>query len=244
MVSRVVYWLDMQLESRASSGIHEAARRSLTALYAYLKQAGRSTEPDDFYPVDVEVVADLAGWTINKVASLGVTCDDDRPVAAVSDFARRVIQVGVDDTTPEFRRFSIAHELGHVLLHAHLRRPHHEMLRVSPLRERGFPPPPPRPLPERQADRFAVELLLPPRAVTRRFESLFTCTHLLTNSANARSICRAAGRDSSGVILKDFAKLVASYSPESTVRSLATFFGVSTTAMGHRLTDLQLVLDS
>jgi Zn-dependent peptidase ImmA (M78 family) len=137
------------------------------------------------------------------------------------------------------RRFTAAHELGHFVLHPHVgsRRLHRERPVNGP---RGD-----RPLLEQEADYFAACLLMPRRAVIDEFSARFVKKHPLPLTEVVAYHLKA----DVGLLFSQrpgsmlFAQSVARAEQFDTRRfqSLADFFGVSSPAMGIRLTELGLV---
>jgi len=144
----------------------------------------------------------------------------------------------------EYRRFTMAHEIGHWILHPGL-----SLHRDRPMTgaERGSTT---RPVQEQEADLFASELLMPGTILTKYFRDTFgeaiDHSELSTDAAcwlsNPRrnvtfSDLRGNRRRLSMVIAE-----APSFGPTNSFIPLAVRFGVSITAMAIQLEDLGLVV--
>lgn len=106
-------------------------------------------------PVPVEDIAeDLLGLRIRPEAGMGGLSGALLP-------AQRLIRVNADEP-PERRRFTVAHEIGHWVVHCADRRERAPIM----CRVVARPGADPR---EREANVFAADLLMPAAAVRRRF---------------------------------------------------------------------------
>lgn len=138
---------------------------------------------------------------------------------------------------PEVRRFTAAHELGHVVLHPHLKEAHRDMpLDGSSTSRKKI---------ERDADKFASDYLMPTNLVRNRFASIFGADHFfLTDETsfalNSNSLIEAKRRIKN---LRTLSRLLASiqrYNGQQII-SLANQFHVSIEAMAIRLEELELL---
>src|SRR5262249_23080809 len=118
--------------------------------------------------------------------------------AGLMDRARRRI-VAAQKYPREWRRFTIAHEIAHWVLH-----PNVEYHRDRPLTggERANTS---RPLEEQEADRFAAELLMPTRVLTEYFNLAFDgpidCTIPTSNLAS-----RLSGLTNQNITVEDLSR--------------------------------------
>jgi hypothetical protein len=179
---------------------------------------------------EVEEIGDAMGAN-----SLRVT------IAAMVEARQRKVIYAARGFSGETRRFTLAHEVGHVVLHPGL-----TLLRESPRTDSEIRSPL-RTVREREADIFASELLMPSEIVQKLFSRMFgpvidrsrlTDDHafLLSEGKKPASHFTHMGRE-------DFAKTIATASSfvlrES--RCLSEIFRVSPIAMAIQLLDLQLV---
>lgn len=232
------------MAATAQGRAQKVAHTTLHLLLDHLKfTLGRAAEdrvePEDFFPVDTRLLVDLVGWTLEEVTMVGYTSWGE-PLAARSIRAETIIML-LSSLSEEAKRFSLAHELGHVLLHTEIPDCNAgnvprmlSMLHVSDKKRKveysGI---------EREAEIFARELLMPERAVRRHFRQLFSVDQFRASSELGEKLAPRANRNSPGN-RRDVAEEIAKWSNSSTI-SLADFFGVSRRAMSSRLTGLYFV---
>ena len=205
------------------------------------KRADRDVE--DFFLTDVErIVRELIEVELHYVPTIQ-SSDSASEVAGFIDRsdARIVISQQFSETS---RRFTIAHEIGHWVLHPGVKH-HRDRPMASSARDRNR-----RPQVEIEADVFAVELLMPEFAVKRRFRKRFGVAQLWRNEITEgvrAQLSLMAGREYDVSQLKGTtrsASLAISTIRSSSSRiddSLVAVFDVSPTAMAIRLEDLGLV---
>ena len=158
----------MKLDPRPRSpSISQQARLLLRSYWDSLPQSGPSARSiDTFFPLRLE---DLA----RQILSLTVMEQDSIPskefgftVAGVLNRRSCLIQVS-QKFGEDWKRFTLAHEIGHYVLHheliMHRDRPMNGAERVSPER----------PKIEREADQFAAALLMPEKRVRTIFAEAF-----------------------------------------------------------------------
>lgn len=158
-------------------------------------------------------------------------------VAGILDRPRKSVRVSAQFSLRE-RRFTLAHELAHVVIHQHLRAVHRDrpVHSIGQVRERT----------EEEADRFAAEFLMPARLVSSRFKQQFgSSTLVLSDEA-----CFALD----GISLTEFLERYPSSREIATriasverfdgrsVSSLSAQFQVSVNAMAIRLEELRLLV--
>jgi uncharacterized protein DUF955 len=223
----------MTASRRSRQQIKDEVRRVLLRLYENRKnQLGDVPSAANFYPVQPELVVKELQWEIDEVAQIGFTgyC---KSVKASCVHSKRKISVAIDAIANLGQRhFTIAHEIGHVVLHkpplmfTDLNSAERPSLLIGP-DEHGFR------MREREADIFAAELLMPEKAVRWRFQEMFGRASLSPRSAGTRS------GDAQQCAL-DLATREAS-KDGSRGKSLMDFFSVSRAAMAARLIELDLV---
>lgn len=221
----------------------EEAYKALKTLYEAKKTEYGGTIPfDDFYPIDLTLLTRLLGWKVERVSIVGYL-ELTEPVDAQSDFQNKVITLTVGDHTILRRiNFTLAHEIGHIMLHG--KKGKQALLRARALREKRIGNPQPYARYEVEADRFAAELLMPQKAVRRRFEEVFGCTEIIPGYAQARRIIEMhpKGADSLKVDRRLLGEIIATYAVDQGYRSMVDFFDVSIKAMVKRLTELRILL--
>ena len=226
-----------------------AARETLSKLLAQLIQENPDArKPDVFFPVRVERVPPLLGWSVDRVSQAGIPMYGDlisgsENVHGIADFETHRIVLSTQtlsgtDVPDTAIRFTLAHEIGHICLHADrdiwdMRRRQVRSRRILQRDERT-----PLPVPELQANAFAAELLMPERAVRRQFSVTFGDQYIWSDSGTGRLLLASLPEGKRDDLA--LARAAATHSSPSAL-SLAAFFGVSTSAMAIRLTRLDLV---
>jgi Zn-dependent peptidase ImmA (M78 family) len=212
------------------------ARRTLLRLFESMKVAAGPPSQDEFFPVRLDrIVREILGWELAYVAGLGF-----------ADFGRRSIQgkclfderkILIDSAAPDgAKRFSLAHEIGHAVLHKNIRGSNCGALLLNRIRsvQRGKVKDLETRIPtvELEADVFAAELLMPEKAARRQFERVFGVDRLWIGTRTSRT-----------PNLKEFSESIAVQRPTEGFSSLVEFFGVSQQAMARRVRELRLVYD-
>jgi hypothetical protein len=195
--------------------------------------------PEQFFPVDPRVLTQLLGWTVETVSMVGHTTSLEELTAKCIKDKKKIILLS--SLSEEAKRYTLAHELGHVLLHtetpdcnAGVRPRVISMLSASDRKSRTEYSDI-----EREAEIFARELLMPERAVRRHFCQLFAIDRIRTSSPDARKFAPDA-HDQKIVERREVASVIAGWK-NSSAPSLVEFFGVSRKAMANRLIGLYLV---
>jgi Zn-dependent peptidase ImmA (M78 family) len=218
------------------------AHKLLMMIYESMKKSGHPTDFESFYPIDLNAVVRLLGWEVDRVQE-AVYVGSERSDGTI-DFDNKKITLSFSGIPEGRQNYSLAHEIGHIMLHG--KEGIQTMLRAHSIREMGiFPLNYPIEY-EVEADRFAKELLMPRRAVRRRFCELFGCKQIVAGTSIAFSIVnsilsRNPRRQKMDV--SDLAREVARYAPDPQLGSLSDFFDVSIQAMAYRLKELRLVLE-
>ncbi|MGH2397395.1 MAG: ImmA/IrrE family metallo-endopeptidase, partial [bacterium] len=219
------------------------ARDALLQYYKQLSEySGKRLDADDFFPVQgEEMIRVVLQWQLEEVADVGWTVCHDR-VRGRCDYDNKKILIAVDAVSgPGERNFTIAHEIGHAVLHGHMVGLGGALNRTKSAGRR--------PLPElrstgqrieREANIFATELLMPEKSVRDRFERIFGRPALWLGSSQIRS--KLVGvRAMPEPELEQVAAFIAEYKAEHETRSLVGSFGVSRSAMALRLRELGLL---
>jgi Zn-dependent peptidase ImmA (M78 family) len=188
--------------------------------------------------LDPAIALGLIGYECIEVGSLGqqVGSDGVFEVAGIIDSSARSVSYAAH-LSVDTRSFTLAHELGHAVLHPNVTGIH----RDRPLQRAGTS----RDARERDADRFATLFLMPERLVMSEFAATFgaaivsldegTCFALGGLSPDEARVKFADTRSLS----RHFAS-TASYNGYQLI-PLAKRFNVSTEAMAIRLEELNLV---
>ena len=235
--------------ARVTKSPSEAARSLLVETYNLLKvRTGKPPTRDAFFPVPLDtIVLDVLGWHLDRVASVGQVQTVDAsgesefdPTHGVTDFEKSVITIGVDNISREQQRFTLAHEIGHVQLHANLRA---VAMRVRPVRRAvGVPQDRTAWKMERDADVFATELMMPRKAMANLFRECYG-----RPSMSAPVAIQVVRGDSPAMwevnneTLKKASELLAMHRSNAASPSMAAYFGVSAGAMARRLRELGLI---
>jgi Zn-dependent peptidase ImmA (M78 family) len=153
------------------------------------------------------------------------------------DPAHKIVYLD-NKTRDDRQRYTLAHEIGHIVLHAD--RGCDMMFRPQDPRAILRPTRPTIPdstvaRTEREANTFAAELLMPEKTVLHEFERRFKTPRMWVQSKDAFQI---AGLMSPSA--KDTAQKLALHSSASAI-PLKDFFGVSSPAMERRILELGLV---
>lgn len=223
--------------SRPQSRERLAARDILKKYY--VKQG--TPNLDGFFPVRLKDLAEsVLGWQVEETPDLGATEYGER-VTGKCIFENKQIRLLSETLEPE-KRFSLAHEIGHAILHKEApacRGGVHSRTRSSrPLRRRVWDTA--KQEIERQADAFASELLMPERAVCKHFRELFTRERVWIGSSSFLERIGCQSRYGQPTV-QSVSECLATIKPSSEQESLADYFGVSKTAMSIRLRELGLV---
>jgi Zn-dependent peptidase ImmA (M78 family) len=224
---------------RKAESFSSIARKILAEVYAReSERRGWKPSPEQFFPVPLQSVIEVLGWTLELVSGVGHTSTGWEPIHGNCDFDNKVVTVGLDNIPIARRNFTLAHEIGHIVLHSE-----HEFViarRVASYRKPNFSPQDRVGWElEQDANLFAAELLMPRRAVRHRFESIFSYPQM--NALSALRLTRPSeshtGEINAQIQIKA-SELLAGHHATPQTKSLHEFFGVSTTAMGKRLREL------
>jgi len=192
-------------------------------------------------PIDVlqpGVALRLSGFDVETCDSLGEEWDRGLrgEVAALIDRDKSKVYVSAQYPFV-VQNFTIAHELGHVILHPHIDVKHRELPKDGPGRKGDWE--------EQEADWFAAEFLMPEKQIRLEFARRFGPIpfHLTDDSAFAlcntsvdRILTRCRCPRDLSVLLADAITFGG-----ASFLSLAKRFSVSSKAMKIRIDELQLV---
>jgi Zn-dependent peptidase ImmA (M78 family) len=186
--------------------------------------------------LDIKKALHLTGYELVFESGLGNNPRTHIEVAGLIDRDAKVVKSSLQFLEP-YQRFTLAHELGHAVLHPdaggiHRDRPLDGMTRS---REPG----------EREADRFATYFLMPSKLLRECFLHWFgtECFVLTDDTAFALSTTTSDAVQEKNPTPRHLARMLAAaetYNSRS-FKSLAAQFGVSVGAMAIRLEELHLL---
>jgi len=234
--------------SRSNSSIKKQARDLLLGLYRkYYEESGTYLHPDDFFPVDIQkIISSVMKWKLEIVSDIG--CDNyGQNLRGHCNYDEKRIRISTEGINPGEKVFTVAHEIGHAILHKNAcciapgSARKRAIRRVDKImtsdKERRM---------EREANLFAAEILMPEKAVRDHFIKIFGRKELWIGSMKAQNISADFIKKSknTGKIpknAKDFSPFFAEYKEKKSNPSLREFFGVSSAAISRRLLDLGLL---
>lgn len=196
--------------------------------------------PDN--PVELlkpDVAAGLVGFDVKLEESLGQFDSVGKTVEIAGIIDRRENRISISrQFAPAVRNFTMAHELGHALLHEGTQLHRDRGSDGSLIRE-------PNDRTEIDADRFAVHFLMPEKLVRKRFQERFLTNKLEINDDTAFALIgeNTAKLRSKYNSLRSLSRFIAEVEQYNLrfFTSLASEFHVSREAMAIRLEELGLV---
>jgi Zn-dependent peptidase ImmA (M78 family) len=230
-----------QINPRREAFIRNQARTALLSLWEHLRKDSH-TKIDAFsmLPFDARiVVTEINGWRYEEFEDIGTVRLANGPVREIAGILERSVKrIILAGKFPLYmKRFTLAHELGHLLLHPDL-----ESLREAPsIGDRRYR----KPLKEREADLFAAEFQMPTKMVRDLFVRRFG--QPIDASSIDEEVAFYFGDGHSADELRrmqpiERAKIFASVPSliTSDSRPLNDIFGVSPIALAIQLLDLRL----
>lgn len=209
------------------------ARRAQRALWQRSPEPRETRSPFDI--VDPSAALKSYGVDVFEELSLGEFEQDGRmvDVAAILDRDNSLVRFS-SQFTPQVRRFTLAHELAHVLLHQGSGLHRDRALDGSASNRSSSPE-------EREADWFAAAFVMPGKLLCREFERRFSTRHFTLDENTAfglGDVGSASSRERGRLSLR-LAR--ATHFHGVPFIALADRFQVSITAMAIRLEELGLV---
>lgn len=221
---------DAEIEAKAI-----ALQRRLWRERDQLWEGAPPTNPIEV--LDIRKALHLVGYDLVFESGLGNDPRTHIEVAGLIDRDAKVVKASLQFVGPAYQRFTLAHELGHAVLHPdaggiHRDRP---LDGVTRSREPG----------EREADRFATFFLMPEKLLRECFVQRFgtECFVLTDDTAFALSRTTSDGVQEKNPTIRHLARTLAAaetYNSRS-FKSLGAQFGVSVGAMAIRLGELGLL---
>ena len=213
--------------------IQDIVRRVQLGLWEDSDLAKDVRVEDSLEVFDPKKVLSLLGYKVAFSSKLGqhYPTSEFMDVAGVCDNQKKV--VGVSSIYPEeVQRFTLAHELGHALMHQEDMLFRDLPLDGSDQRER-------RDFKETQANKFAAFFLMPRKMVISEFEKRFKRPSISLAHYKASMFIPKDESISLHQVSRDLASLIS----KDTNDSMAKLFRVSTEAMAIRLQTLNLVVE-
>lgn len=191
--------------------------------------------------IDPAIALGAKGFTVDSDRNLGEMWDagSHARVAGIVDQEKRAVRIAVGLEEQE-RRFTTAHELGHVILHPWMTGLHRDRAVSGPMVRRSSL--------ERDADSFASCFIMPAKLLLRRFRDKFGMDVFRLNEDTVYGL-RLGTIDQAQRRIRDrravaLAVATANSFMGISFEPLSKFFRVSPTAMAIRLEEVGLVDES
>lgn len=221
---------DAEIEAKAT-----ALQRQLWRERDQLWEGTPPTNPLEI--LDIRKALGLVGYELLFESGLGHDPRTHIEVAGLIDRDAKVVKASLQFSEPSYQRFTLAHELGHAVLHPdgggiHRDRP---LDGITRSREPG----------EWEADRFATFFLMPAKLLRECFRQRFGSDSFVLTDDTAFALSRTTSDVVQGKnpTLRHLARTLAAaetYNSRS-FKSLTDQFGVSVGAMAIRLEELRLL---
>lgn len=197
-------------------------------------------EAVSYSPIDVldpSKAAEFLGYKMSFVDSLGTYADriERIEVAGLIDRASQAITIS-NEFDPQVRRFTAAHEIGHLILHPNMEVVHRDRGVDTALGGRVRS--------ELEADKFSAYFLMPAKLLRQEFRARFLDEKFVLNEATAYALLGKQYQQLSSVLVgrKLALKLAeAVHYNGKNFYSLSECFSVSAVAMAIRLEELGLI---
>lgn len=224
-------WSDRQIEQKARA-LHRVLWQSRSSTH------GISRTSDPTALLDPEVALSVLGYECRPVDSIGIWDGQNgmADVAGQIDIESKIVLVS-DKFSKSARKFTVAHELGHAVMHPHLGVQHQDKLLNGSNSSRDKV--------EHEANRFATFFLMPAKLLRKRFEALFLTDKFELSEDTTFALAGDAGTKLLMSIrsVREISRRLAE-APSYNGRHfdpLHVQFGVSREAMAIRLEELSLV---
>lgn len=221
---------DAEIEAKAI-----ALQRRLWRERDQLWEGAPPTNPIEV--LDIRKALHLVGYDLVFASGLGNDPRTHIEVAGLIDRDAKVVKASLQFVEPAYQRFTLAHELGHAVLHPDAGGVHRDRpLDGEPRsREPG----------EQEADRFATFFVMPGKLLRECFVQRFgtDCFALTDDTAFALSRTTSDAVQEKNPTLRHLARTLAAAETYNSraFKSLAAQFGVSVGAMAIRLEELGLL---
>lgn len=210
-------------------------------LQLWIKRSDIWPEADMTDPInalDPGAALESIGYSVHEDAALGMHVGSDGSFEVAGLFDRASSTVRISNQLPyQTRSFTLAHELGHAVLHSDMRMHRDRALDGSMIRPRNSK--------EYEADVFAALFLLPAKQVrlamrNRLLTESFRLNEATAFALNVGSVAQLKARCRDLRALSRIISAATSYNGKY-FKSLAEHFGVSTETMAIRLEELKLL---
>jgi Zn-dependent peptidase ImmA (M78 family)/formiminotetrahydrofolate cyclodeaminase len=227
-------WEGITLPEKSIEAVADQATNLLWDFRKFIWESGSPEFPHEVLKPEI-VIEKLLGYKFG-FASLGKYSDNgsEFQIAGQINKSDKVVVIS-SELNSEVRNFTIAHELGHALLHSNLGTLH----RDRPLDGSSTMTD----IKERQANYFAACFLMPSKIVRRIFQQVYSMNRFVVNTNTIFKIGNGLSVEefqSKYPDIKRRARYLSSYKGK-TYQPLAKIFGVSVEAMAIRLRELNLV---
>jgi len=207
-------------------------------IHKRMQEKNENLSNDILKLIDPSVVFNDIGYSVEFVDSLDHLSNESMvKIAGFIDPNKKQVFISTD-FPKETQRFTLAHELGHALMHEGMKMHRDRPIDGSNMKSKRAPR-------EYEADKFAVYFLMPEIQLNPRFQQLFLTKKFLLNentifaldpkgTQNIATNCKSL-RDLSRILAK------AEHYNGKYFTSLAKQFGVSVETMAIRLEELELI---
>lgn len=227
------------LQLRAASTFEEYAHETRMSVWNQRFELFNGSVPaDPLDLVDPAIALRSQGFDVQSDPSFGHVWDSGAHarVAGIVDQRNRIVRVAVGLDEME-RRFTTAHELGHVVLHPDMTGLHRDRAVSGPSFRKDWR--------ERDADAFASCFIMPARLLLRRFHDLFRMGVFRLNEDTVFGLQLGTIDQAQRRMRKqrDIALALATANSfmGTSFKPLSRFFRVSPTTMAIRLEEVGLV---
>lgn len=226
-------------EGVTNAQIEQLVSNIQNAMWTYRDSIWKKNTPETHIEIaNAEKLLRKLGYQYQENESLGSYEDAgiDLEIAGIIDTKDKHVSISTS-FSPEIINFTVAHELGHAILH-----PNQVLHRDRPMD--GSPSSAATDFKERQANKFAACFIMPRKLVINQVKNLFSTSKIELNTQTAiafgmrlsdlRAMCKN---------VQDFARIIATAENYNarTFHSLADQFQVSPKTMAIRLEELGLV---
>lgn len=197
-----------------------------------------NTRQDNVALLSPDFALELLGYSHEIADTLGTFRADSQTFEVAGLLENDCGRVKISaQMPPPVRRFTAAHELGHVVLHPHLKEAHRDrpIDGSTPVKSRI----------EQEADSFASYFLMPKNLLIERFRSVFGQPPFILNDDTAFALLHQGLQEAQARIRqrRDLSRWIAQTAHYNGLHiiPLAEQFGVSIEAMAIRLEELNLI---
>ncbi len=190
-----------------------------------------------FDALNIERAITSEGYSIQEVENIPTTSYGAEAVGYL-DKVTKTVYIKLD-ISQERKNFTLAHELGHILMHKDMQVMHRQVAR-----KKGHP----RPKLEQEADYFASCWLMPKLLVIKHFQMRFLLSPLIFTD-NVAHLLKGNGEEQQELLeatqssgLREIVLAKSTNYNSQSFPSMASFFKISPDSMAIRLQELGLVI--